>query len=104
MASITHNRFTCWGDIHKLIKLRLIGVLAHTPFLPSYIDNQALGLVVDDPISSFDSNHLFHAYSFMKVNCEKAKQLFVFTHNFTNKRLIPVFINFKRSNLLTSVS
>jgi hypothetical protein len=54
MASITHNRFTCWGDIHKLIKLRLIGVLAHTPFLPSYIDNQALGLVVDDPIFVFE--------------------------------------------------
>lgn len=40
-------------------------------------------IVVDDPISSFDSNHIFHAYSFMKMNCEKAKQLFVLTHNFT---------------------
>lgn len=40
-------------------------------------------VVLDDPISSFDSNHLFHAYSFMKLNCEKAKQLFVLTHNFT---------------------
>lgn len=45
-------------------------------------------VVIDDPISSFDSNHLFHAFSFMKINCEKAKQLFVLTHNFTFFKLI----------------
>lgn len=52
-------------------------------------------IVVDDPISSFDSNHLFHAYSFMKVNCEKAKQLFVLTHNFTFFKLIRDWISRK---------
>lgn len=52
-------------------------------------------VVVDDPISSFDSNHLFHAYSFMKVNCEKAKQLFVFTHNFTFFKLVRDWISRK---------
>lgn len=45
-------------------------------------------VVVDDPVSSFDSNHLFHAYSFLRSNCEKVKQLFVFTHNFTYFKLI----------------
>lgn len=45
-------------------------------------------VVVDDPVSSFDSNHLFHAYSFLRINCENAKQLFVFTHNFTYFKLI----------------
>ena len=45
-------------------------------------------VVVDDPVSSFDSNHLFHAYSFLRSNCDKAKQLFVFTHNFTYFKLI----------------
>ncbi len=45
-------------------------------------------VVVDDPVSSFDSNHLFHAYSFLRNNCDKAKQLFVFTHNFTYFKLI----------------
>ena len=44
-------------------------------------------VVVDDPVSSFDSNHLFHAYSFLRSNCDKAKQLFVFTHNFTYFKL-----------------
>ncbi|MHA7879223.1 MAG: AAA family ATPase [Saccharospirillum sp.] len=52
-------------------------------------------VVVDDPISSFDSNHLFHAYSFMKMNCEKAKQLFVLTHNFTFFKLVRDWISRK---------
>lgn len=39
-------------------------------------------LVIDDPISSFDSNKLFSAYAYMKSECDKAKQLFVLTHNY----------------------
>lgn len=39
-------------------------------------------IVIDDPVSSFDSNHLFHANFYIKNECENAKQLFVFTHNF----------------------
>jgi wobble nucleotide-excising tRNase len=49
---------------------------------------EATIVVVDDPVSSFDSNHLFHAYSFLRSNCDKAKQLFVLTHNFTYFKLI----------------
>lgn len=45
-------------------------------------------VVVDDPISSFDSNHLFHSYSFLKLGCEKAEQLFILTHNFQYFKLI----------------
>jgi len=45
-------------------------------------------VVVDDPVSSFDSNHLFHAYSFLRSNCDSAKQLFVLTHNFTYFKLV----------------
>ncbi|MBL4582550.1 MAG: AAA family ATPase [Gammaproteobacteria bacterium] len=45
-------------------------------------------IVVDDPVSSFDSNHLFHAYSFLRSNCKNAKQIFVLTHNFTYFKLI----------------
>lgn len=45
-------------------------------------------VVVDDPVSSFDSNHLFHAYSFLRGNCNDVKQLFVLTHNFTYFRLV----------------
>jgi len=39
-------------------------------------------IVIDDPISSFDCNHLFHANYFIKSTCGDAKQLFIFTHNF----------------------
>ncbi|MDP3306980.1 AAA family ATPase [Methylotenera sp.] len=45
-------------------------------------------VVVDDPVSSFDSNHLFHAYSFLRTNCNLANQIFVLTHNFTYFKLI----------------
>ena len=50
-------------------------------------------IVVDDPISSFDSNHLFSAYAFLKNECEKAKQLFVLTHNFSYFKLIRDWFN-----------
>jgi wobble nucleotide-excising tRNase len=39
-------------------------------------------IVVDDPVSSFDSNNLFSSYSYLKLNSNNAKQLFVLTHNF----------------------
>jgi wobble nucleotide-excising tRNase len=39
-------------------------------------------VVIDDPISSFDSNHLFHANFFIKNECDNALQLFILTHNF----------------------
>jgi wobble nucleotide-excising tRNase len=45
-------------------------------------------IVVDDPISSFDSNNLFHAYSFLKNECQNAKQLFILTHNFNFYKLV----------------
>lgn len=61
-------------------------------------------VVVDDPISSFDSNHLFHAYSFMKINCEKANQLFVFTHNFTFFKLVRDWISRKNKRENKSIS
>lgn len=50
-------------------------------------------IVIDDPVSSFDSNHLFHAYSFMRMHCEEAKQLFVLTHNFTFFKLVRDWIS-----------
>lgn len=45
-------------------------------------------IVIDDPVSSFDSHNLFNAFSFMKINCEKAKQLFVLTHSFAFFKLV----------------
>ena len=59
---------------------------------------QDMVIVIDDPVSSFDSNHLFHAYSFMKMHCEKAKQLFILTHNFTFFKLVRDWISRKNKD------
>lgn len=50
-------------------------------------------VVIDDPVSSFDSNYLHTAYSFIKNHCGKAKQMFILTHNFTFFKLIRDWFN-----------
>ena len=55
-------------------------------------------VVVDDPVSSFDSNHLFHAYSFLRTQCTEALQLFVLTHNFTYFKLMRDWFNGTNKN------
>jgi wobble nucleotide-excising tRNase len=55
-------------------------------------------VVIDDPISSFDSNHLFHAYSFLRTSCDLAKQLFILTHNFTYFKLVRDWFDGKNRN------
>jgi wobble nucleotide-excising tRNase len=45
-------------------------------------------VVIDDPVSSFDSSNLFHAFAFLKTHCKKALQLFVLTHNFSFFKLV----------------
>lgn len=52
-------------------------------------------LVIDDRISSFDSNKLFSAYAYMKSECDKAKQLFVLTHNYNFFSLVFGWFNKK---------
>jgi len=39
-------------------------------------------IVVDDPISSFDSNFIYHCFSLIKTHFKEAEQLIVATHNF----------------------
>jgi wobble nucleotide-excising tRNase len=45
-------------------------------------------VVVDDPISSLDTNSTYSAFGFMKRKLSDAGQLFVLTHNFTFFRLV----------------
>lgn len=45
-------------------------------------------VVLDDPISSFDSKHIHNAYSYIKNEIEDCRQLFILTHNFTFFRLV----------------
>ena len=39
-------------------------------------------VVIDDPISSLDSNSIFQAFGFIKVEIKQAEQVFILTHNF----------------------
>lgn len=39
-------------------------------------------IVIDDPISSFDSNFIYHCFSLIKNHFKDAKQLIISTHNF----------------------
>jgi wobble nucleotide-excising tRNase len=52
-------------------------------------------VVIDDPISSFDSNHLFNAYSYIRNICNDVHQLIILTHNFMFFRLIRDWIKEK---------
>lgn len=45
-------------------------------------------VVIDDPVSSFDANHVFHAFAFLRTKCAAPRQLFVFTHSFGFFRLV----------------
>jgi len=45
-------------------------------------------VVIDDPISSLDSNSLFQAFAFLKTAIKDAKQVFIFTHNFDFLKLL----------------
>lgn len=44
-------------------------------------------VVFDDPVSSFDSNNLFNAHSFLRNHCQTAQQLFILTHSFNYFKL-----------------
>ncbi|MBI5953793.1 MAG: AAA family ATPase [Chloroflexi bacterium] len=45
-------------------------------------------VVVDDPISSLDSNSLFQAFSFLKNTVQDRAQVFILTHNYDFLQLI----------------
>jgi wobble nucleotide-excising tRNase len=45
-------------------------------------------VVIDDPISSLDSNSLFQAFAFLKNAVKNAGQVFIFTHNFDFLKLL----------------
>lgn len=40
-------------------------------------------IVIDDPVSSLDSRHLYYVLSFMKIVVHAAQQVFVLTHSFS---------------------
>ncbi|PCJ75194.1 MAG: hypothetical protein COA53_07750 [Rhodobacteraceae bacterium] len=45
-------------------------------------------VVIDDPISSLDSNSVYQAFAYLKNAVKDAKQVFLFTHNFDFLKLL----------------
>jgi wobble nucleotide-excising tRNase len=45
-------------------------------------------IVIDDPISSLDANHLFNTYALIKTQLSASRQLFISTHSFEFYNLI----------------
>jgi wobble nucleotide-excising tRNase len=45
-------------------------------------------VVIDDPVSSLDSNSLFQAFAFLKESVMDAKQVFILTHNYDLMRQV----------------
>ncbi|MBM4146823.1 MAG: hypothetical protein FJ240_11230 [Nitrospira sp.] len=55
-------------------------------------------VVIDDPVSSLDSNALFCAFGFLKERTKGTGQLFILTHNFTFFRQIKNWLNHMNKN------
>ncbi|RTL27715.1 MAG: hypothetical protein EKK47_18115 [Burkholderiales bacterium] len=72
--------------------------IAFLHFLRSLSDRTfdlATGIVViDDPITSLDSNSTYSAFGFLKEKLKEVNQLFVFTHNFTFFRQVRNWFQF----------
>lgn len=45
-------------------------------------------VVIDDPISSLDASAIYQAFAFLKNETQRAKQLFILTHNFEFLKLV----------------
>lgn len=51
-------------------------------------------VIIDDPVSSLDSNALFHAFGFMKDRTKDAGQLFILTHSHSFFRQVKNWFNY----------
>lgn len=56
-------------------------------------------IFIDDPISSLDSNFVYHSFSLIKEHFQEAKQLFVSTHNFHFFNLIKEWFTQKNNKI-----
>jgi len=57
-------------------------------------------IVIDDPISSFDSNFIYHCFSLIKNYFKDAGQLIILTHNFEFFNLIKYWFNQKNEKII----
>ena len=87
----------CNGKIAKRLSEGEKTAIAFTYFLKSLndvnFDIHNSIVIIDDPISSLDSNALYHAFAFLKSRTDNVKQLFVLTHNFSFFRQVKKWFN-----------
>jgi wobble nucleotide-excising tRNase len=55
-------------------------------------------VVIDDPVSSLDSNSIFQAFSFIKESIKDANQIFILTHHFDFFRQVKNWFSFCPKN------
>ena len=57
-------------------------------------------IIIDDPVSSFDSQYLYGAFGFIKEKIKELnpQQVFIFTHHFPFFRLIRDWMKYERNN------
>jgi len=55
-------------------------------------------IIIDDPISSFDSNFIYHSFSIIKNHFKNSGQLFISTHNFEFFYLIKDWLKRKKKS------
>lgn len=53
-------------------------------------------VVIDDPISSLDSNSIFQAFSFLKSSVNNIQQVFILTHNYDFLRLVLNWLSYDK--------
>lgn len=56
-------------------------------------------IFIDDPISSFDSNFIYHCFSLIKANFKEIGQLFISTHNFQLFNLVKEWLIEKNNKI-----
>jgi len=66
--------------------IALIYFLTHLQDIDLNIQDSIV--VIDDPISSLDSNFIFQAHAFLMTSIEEAGQVFIFTHSLEFLRLL----------------
>ena len=54
-------------------------------------------VVIDDPVSSLDSNSIFQAFSFLKNSVKDCSQVFIFTHNYDFLKLVLFWLKYVKS-------
>jgi len=86
-SDLSEGEKTAIGLVHFIINLKDEG-----------FDKTKGIIVVDDPISSLDSNSIFQAFSFLKNSIKDANQVFILTHNFDFLRLIINWMSYTKGD------